>query len=48
VLPEVAEHLRDVRLVRSPQRSPFGVAGVEETTYVGVHPSHWWLIGTVR
>ena len=48
VLPLVAEHLDDVRIVRSPSRSPFGLAGTDESTYVGVHASHWWLIGTVR
>jgi len=48
VLGEVAPLLDDVRLVRSPKRSPFGTAGVTEETYVGVHRSHWWLIGTVR
>ncbi len=48
VLREVAPLLDDVRLVRSPKRSPFGTAVVTEETYVGVHRSHWWLIGTVR
>lgn len=48
VLPELADRISDVRLVRSPKRSPFGVAGVEESTFEGVHRSHWWLIATVR
>lgn len=48
VLPELADRITEVRLVRSPKRSPFGVAGVEESTFEGVHRSHWWLIATVR
>jgi SAM-dependent methyltransferase len=48
VLPELADRLTDVRLVRSPSRSPFGVDGVDESTFEGVHRSHWWLIATVR
>jgi len=48
VLREVADQLHDVRLVHSPKRSAFGVEGVIESTYVGVHRSHWWLVATVR
>lgn len=53
VLREVADRLHDVRLVRSPKRPAFRVPGapgaaVVETTYVGVHRSHWWLVATVR
>jgi hypothetical protein len=48
VVPAVADRITDVRLVRSPARSPFGVAGVEESTFEGVHRSHWWLLATVR
>ncbi|MBI5089033.1 MAG: class I SAM-dependent methyltransferase [Actinobacteria bacterium] len=33
-------------IVRSPHRSPFHVAA-DESTYVGVHRSHWWLVATV-
>jgi len=38
--------LTDVRIVRSPRRSAFGIAGVSESTFEGVNRSHWWLIGT--
>ncbi len=48
VLREVAPLLDDIRLVRSTKRSAFGLADASEQTYVGVHRSHWWLIGTVR
>jgi SAM-dependent methyltransferase len=48
VLSDVAPLLDEVRLVRSTKRPAFGVPGVAEETYVGVHRSHWWLIGTVR
>jgi SAM-dependent methyltransferase len=34
-------------LVRSPHRPPFGIAGTTESTFVGVHRSHWWLLATV-
>ncbi|MGE0136676.1 MAG: class I SAM-dependent methyltransferase [Ilumatobacteraceae bacterium] len=47
---EVLQHLGDTiaapTIVRSPQRSKFGV-DADETTYVGVHRSHWWLVATV-
>jgi SAM-dependent methyltransferase len=48
VLGEVQHHLADVRLVRSPKRKPFRIDGVAESTFEGVNPSHWWLVGTVR
>lgn len=48
VLAVVGDRLTDVRLVRSPRRPAFGAAGSDEGTFEGVHPSHWWLIGTVR
>ena len=48
VLLAVADRITDVRLVRSPARSSFGVAGVQESTFEGVHRSHWWLLATVR
>ncbi len=48
VVREAAPLLDDVCLVRSPKRSAFGIPDVAEQTYVGVHRSHWWLIGTVR
>lgn len=47
VLGDVGHHLTDVRLVRSPKRKSFRVEGVTESTFEGVHPSHWWLVGTV-
>ena len=34
-------------IVRSPDRSPFGVGGTTEATFVGVHRSHWWLVAFV-
>ena len=47
VLSQVGDRLSDVRLVRSPDRGEFGLDGVTEGTYVGVHRSHWWLVATV-
>ncbi len=47
VLREVGDRLTDVRLVRSPHRTAFGIDGATDETYVGVHPSHWWLLATV-
>ena len=38
--------IADPVIVRSPQRSPFGIVGTTESTYVGVHRSHWWLVAT--
>lgn len=47
VLRQVGDRLTDVRIVRSPKRSPFRIAGVTEDTFEGVHRSHWWLIASV-
>ena len=47
VLGLLGEQLTDVTLIRSPHRSAFGIHGVAERTYVGVHRSHWWLLATV-
>jgi ubiquinone/menaquinone biosynthesis C-methylase UbiE len=46
VLAHLAGSISQPTIVRSPHRSSFGVEA-EETTYVGVHRSHWWLIATV-
>ncbi|MEI7548169.1 MAG: class I SAM-dependent methyltransferase [Actinomycetota bacterium] len=48
VLQAVAGAVDDVRLYRSPKRKPFMLAGIAEHTYVGVHPSHWWLVARVE
>lgn len=48
VLAAVGDRVTDVRLVRSQRRPAFGIADTTEGTFEGVHPSHWWLIGTVR
>jgi SAM-dependent methyltransferase len=48
VLREVAGSLTDICLVRAPKRAPFKVAlDITQSTFDGVHRSHWWLIGTV-
>lgn len=47
VLPLVGDALTDVRIVRAPGRAAFGLPGVEESTFVGVNHSHWWLIARV-
>jgi SAM-dependent methyltransferase len=48
VVAETGPLLDDVRIVHSPARSPFGLPGAIDETYIGVHRSHWWLLGTVR
>lgn len=49
VVPAFADRLHDVRIVRSPRRKPFTVGvAAEQSTFEGVHPSHWWLVATVR
>jgi ubiquinone/menaquinone biosynthesis C-methylase UbiE len=47
VLREVGRSIDSPTLVRSPRRSAFRLGDVTETTYVGVHRSHWWLIASV-
>lgn len=46
VLGALGAAITDVGIVRSPKRPPFRLPGVTETTYVGVHRSHWWLVAT--
>jgi len=48
VMPLVAAGLDDIRLFRSPKRRGFKIAGTTDHTYVGVHPSHWWLVARVK
>lgn len=48
VLAAVGADLAEVRLFRSPKRRPFGVPGARDETFEGVHPSHWWLVASVR
>jgi SAM-dependent methyltransferase len=47
VLAAIGEQLSDIRLVRSPHRRPFHIAGTTDDTFEGVNRSHWWLIATV-
>lgn len=44
VLRVLGDSIVDPVIVRSPDRSPFGVIGTTESTFVGVHRSHWWLV----
>lgn len=48
VVPALLPSLSGATLMRGPSRRPFGLHGVTDATYVGVHPSHWWLIASVR
>lgn len=47
VLASVDGRLADLRLVRSPKRRAFAIAGVTDEVFDGVNPSHWWLLGRV-
>jgi hypothetical protein len=46
VVHALGDSIADVVIVRSPQRHEFAIAGTTESTYVGVHRSHWWLVAT--
>ena len=48
VMPLVLANLADIRLFRSPKRRGFKIAGTTDETFEGVHPSHWWLVATVK
>lgn len=48
VLRAVGGSLADVQIFRSPTRRSFAVEGTADRTFEGVHPSHWWLVATVR
>ncbi len=48
VIPQVAQQLDDIRLFRALKRRGFKLDGTTDDTYVGVHPSHWWLIARVK
>ncbi len=47
VLAESWDLFADVRVLRSPMRPAFGIAGAEEATFEGVNRSHWWLVASV-
>lgn len=47
VLALLGDSVESVKLFRNPRRRPFKL-GVNEGTYVGVHPSHWWVIARVK
>ncbi|MEY4606104.1 MAG: hypothetical protein RLY45_864 [Actinomycetota bacterium] len=48
VVPEVGSRLTNVQVWRSPRRRAFGLPHSTDATFHGVHPSHWWLVATVR
>jgi SAM-dependent methyltransferase len=47
VLDAVGAQLANVRLVRSPQRGAFSIAGTTDGVFEGVNRSHWWLVADV-
>jgi ubiquinone/menaquinone biosynthesis C-methylase UbiE len=47
VLRALGPIVSDIRLVRSPKRAPFRLASVTESTFEGVHRSHWWLVASI-
>jgi ubiquinone/menaquinone biosynthesis C-methylase UbiE len=47
VMAVVGSRVRDVKIVRSPKRRSFAIAGTSDESFEGVHPSHWWLVATV-
>lgn len=48
VVPVVGSRLVNVQVWRSPRRRAFGLPASIDSTFHGVHPSHWWLVATVR
>ena len=48
VVPAIGSKLIDVQVWRSPRRRPFVLPATTDATFHGVHPSHWWLVGTAR
>jgi ubiquinone/menaquinone biosynthesis C-methylase UbiE len=48
VLRVVGDTVTDARVVRSPDRAPFGITGTSDATFVGIHRSHWWLVAQVK
>ena len=48
VVSALADSLSQPVIVHSPDRASFGGDDTTESTYVGVHRSHWWLVATVR
>ena len=48
VLGAVGTELDEMHIFRSPKRRAFKQAGTTESTFEGVHPSHWWLVARVR
>jgi SAM-dependent methyltransferase len=48
VMAAVGSRLGEVQIVRSPKRRSFAIPGTSDQSFEGVHPSHWWLVGTVN
>ena len=48
VMAVVGPRLSDVRIIRSPKRRSFAIAGTADQAFEGVHRSHWWLVASVR
>jgi ubiquinone/menaquinone biosynthesis C-methylase UbiE len=44
VLRSLRDSITEPIIYRSPQRNPFAIVGIDESTYIGVHRSHWWLV----
>jgi len=47
VLRALGPGIGDPIIMRSPDRGSFGTPTAAESTFVGVHRSHWWLVATV-
>jgi SAM-dependent methyltransferase len=48
VLAVLGNSISDVSIFRGPKRSAFGLPGVTERTFEGMHRSHWWVVGIVQ
>jgi SAM-dependent methyltransferase len=47
VLAAIGPRIKDVQIVRSPQRRAFAIPGTTDEVFEGVNVSHWWLVATV-
>jgi SAM-dependent methyltransferase len=47
VMAVIGARLTEVKIVRSPHRRSFAIAGTADASFEGVHRSHWWLVAKV-
>jgi len=48
VFDAIGPDVDEIAIFRSPHRRAFDVPNTADRTFEGVHPSHWWIVATVK